>query len=64
MLIQVCYHINDDNFEREMNGLQDAMRQLKVKKGWIVTMNQSDFFEVKDVGKIIMQPAHEFLTQI
>lgn len=58
--IQVCLTINDDNFDREYNGLSEAMQNLGIKEGYIVTLNQSDLFE-KDGMTIRMVPAEEFL---
>lgn len=59
--IQVCLHINDENFEREYNGLLEAMQNLGLTEGSIITLNQSDTFE-KDGKTIKMIPAHQFLT--
>lgn len=61
MAIQVCLTINDENFDREYNGLAEAMKQLDIKEGTIVTLDQSDYFE-KDNLIIRMVPANEFLT--
>ncbi|GAB6010434.1 ATP-binding protein [Dysgonomonas reticulitermitis] len=58
--IQVCLTINDENFDREYNGLLEAMQNLGLKKGIIVTLNQSDRFE-KDDMVINMIPIHEYL---
>jgi len=60
--IQVCYEINDENFEREYNGLLEALRFFDRKEGIIVTMNQKDRFE-KDGFVIDLIPAFEFLTR-
>lgn len=60
--IQVCLTINDENFDREYAGLMEAMKNLGLKEGSIVTLNQSDFFE-KDGMVIKMLPAHEFLEE-
>ncbi len=58
--IQVCFEINDENFDREYNGLAEVMQDTGIKNGTIVTLNQSDTFE-KD-GKVIkMIPASVFL---
>lgn len=58
--IQVCLTINDENFDREFNGLFEAMQNLGINEGYIVTLNQSDVFK-KD-GKIIkMVPVNVFL---
>ena len=58
--IQVCFTINDENFDREYKGLLEAMQNLGINKGSIITFNQSDIFE-KDGITIKMIPAHEFL---
>ncbi len=58
--IQVCLTINDENFDRELNGLLEAMQNLGIKEGYIVTLNQSDKFE-KDDRVVYMIPAYDFL---
>ena len=58
--IQVCLTVNDENFDREFNGLFEAMQNLGLKKGCIVTLNQSDTFE-KEGMVVRMIPAHLFL---
>jgi len=61
--VQVCFDINDENFDREYNGLSEAMQEAGINSGIIVTLNQSDTFE-KD-GKVIhMIPASVFFEQI
>ncbi len=42
MVIQVCWDINNDNIEREMKGLQAAMKETGAKEGIIITYNQND----------------------
>ena len=44
-LFQVCYDLNNDNLEREMNGLKKAMNELKLDYGVILTYNQDDNFK-------------------
>ncbi|WP_296940290.1 ATP-binding protein [uncultured Dysgonomonas sp.] len=58
--IQVCLNINDENFDREYNGLLEAMQNLGLKEGTIVTLNQSDRFEKDDIV-INMIPIHQYL---
>ncbi|GHU95802.1 ATP-binding protein [Bacteroidia bacterium] len=59
-LLQVCWHVNSDNEEREINGLIDAMRYFKQSKGYIITANQKDIISHK--GLIIeLVPAYNFL---
>ncbi|MDP2385094.1 MAG: ATP-binding protein [Bacteroidota bacterium] len=60
-LIQVCLEVNDENFEREKNGLIEALRFFKKKEGVIVTMNQSDEFNIEGC-KIKLVPAYEFMS--
>lgn len=60
--IQVCLTVDDENFDREYNGLLEAMQNLGVKEGSIITLNQSDIFE-RDGMVIKMTPASEFLEK-
>jgi len=59
--IQVCYIIDNDNFEREYNGLVVAMTFFGLTEGIIVTHHQSDTFERNGL-KVRLIPAHEFLS--
>ncbi len=61
--IQVCLTVNDENFDREYNGLLGAMQNLGLQEGSIITLNQSDVFE-KDDMVIKMIPASEFMEKI
>ncbi len=38
--IQVCFEISDQNQKREINGLREAMEDLKIENGTIITYNQ------------------------
>ena len=59
--IQVCLTVNDENFDREYNGLLGAMQNLGLKEGSIITLNQSDTFEKG--GMIIkMIPVCDFFS--
>ncbi|KKB57253.1 ATP-binding protein [Parabacteroides gordonii] len=58
--IQVCLTITNENFDREYNGLLEAIQNLGIKQGTIVTLNQSDTFE-KDGIIIKMMPAASLL---
>jgi len=44
--IQVCYGINEDSKDREINGLLEAMNKFKLKEGMILTNSQNDEFKV------------------
>ena len=43
--IQVCYHLDRENLERELNGLKKAMSTFKLTSGLIITFNQEDKFD-------------------
>jgi len=61
--IQVCYNLNEENKEREINGLKEAMSELKLNKGLILTFNQEDKLTIED--KIIsVIPIWKWLTKI
>ncbi|MFD2962473.1 MULTISPECIES: ATP-binding protein [Olivibacter] len=59
--IQVCYQIDDLNFDREYNGLLEALRFFKLQEGLIITLDQKDVFE-QDGFIIKMIPAYEYLA--
>jgi uncharacterized protein len=60
-LLQVCYEMNFDNKEREMKGLNNAMDELNVNNGTIITFNQNDSYIYN--GKMVeIIPAHDFFT--
>ena len=58
--IQVCYQINDENFDREYKGLMAAMDFFDLAEGIIVTLNQTDEFNKKG-RKVRLIPAYEYL---
>lgn len=60
--IQVCLDVNEENFNRELFGVMEAMQDLKVNIGYIITMDQSDIIE-RDGLTVKMIPVHEFLTE-
>jgi predicted AAA+ superfamily ATPase len=58
--IQVCYELNPDNLDRELNGMIEALEFFDVKEGILITIDQKDTFEKNDkIVKVI--PAHEYL---
>jgi len=58
--LQVCYEINGDNQEREINGLLAALRYFNLKEGTILTINQTDKILI-DGRSINMIPAFDVL---
>lgn len=60
--IQVCFTLNDDNTDREIAGLLDAMQEYNLEEGLVLTMQQSDIFETE--GKtILVKPVWEWLLK-
>jgi predicted AAA+ superfamily ATPase len=60
--IQVCYELNEENREREIAGLTEAMEKFKLKEGWILTYEQEE--EIKMNGKkIIVKPVWKWLLK-
>ncbi len=49
--IQVCYELNDENKDREINGLLEAMEKFKLKEGVILTSDAER--EIKLKNKLI-----------
>lgn len=43
--IQVCWEMNADNIDREIQGLRAAMKETKSPGGYILTLNQEDNFD-------------------
>ena len=61
-VIQVCYRITHDNFEREYRGILEAMKFFNLKEGTIVTLDQSEIIE-KDGFTVKLIPSFEFLRK-
>lgn len=59
-LVQVCSELTDFNTERELNGIFNALDDLSVTEGTIVTLSQKDVFTCHD--KVVnVVPLHEYL---
>jgi len=61
-LFQVCFELNEDNKDREINGMLAAMEYTKLKTGTILTLNQTDELDF-DNKKIIVMPVWQWLIQ-
>jgi predicted AAA+ superfamily ATPase len=58
--LQVCFNLTPDNFDRELDGIVEALTFLNLQEGKIITVHQKDRYE-KD-GKVVEAiPCHEFL---
>ncbi|MEI6731288.1 MAG: ATP-binding protein [archaeon] len=50
--IQVCFELNENNKDRELGGMMEALKKFGLKEGLILTYNQEDKFLVE--GKEIL----------
>lgn len=60
--IQVCYEFNDENREREINGLVDAMKKFKLKEGIIIT-HEEDKEIIVDKNKVKIISMYRWLLE-
>ena len=62
IISQVCWELNDDNENREINGLLDALEFFNISRGYIITYNISDFM-IKNGKEIVIIPFYEFFSE-
>ena len=60
--VQVCYDLNEDNKNREIKGLTDALEKFRLKTGLILTYNQTDELHVNN-KKIKILPVWKWLLE-
>jgi len=60
--IQVCYSLDEDNKQREIKGLMEALSKFNLKEGMILTYNQDDKIETEG-KKIIIKPLWKWLME-
>jgi predicted AAA+ superfamily ATPase len=60
--IQVCYQLTEDNKEREINGLAEALETFDLKEGLILTYDQEDKITVAN-KKILLKPVWKWLLE-
>jgi predicted AAA+ superfamily ATPase len=58
--VQVTYDLNEKNKKRGMDGLVEAMSELKIKEGMILTYDQEDSLKYKGY-EIRVAPLWKFL---
>jgi predicted AAA+ superfamily ATPase len=46
LAVPVCYCLNDDNMNREIDGLKEALRKTRAEKGLIITFDQETRLEI------------------
>lgn len=60
--VQVCYEVNEDNLNREVAGLVEALDFFGLEKGIIVTLTQKDRYNVQN-KEIELLPVRELLSE-
>ncbi|MEB2775703.1 ATP-binding protein [Algoriphagus sp. D3-2-R+10] len=63
--VQVCWELNSDNLQREVKGIKDAMKEIGLSSGFIITYNQEDIFEgisVIAAWKWFLKPANTYFN--
>jgi predicted AAA+ superfamily ATPase len=60
--VQVCYELTPENLDRELNGLLEAMTELNLQEGYILTMDQQEQLE-KNGYKIQVIPVWKWMTE-
>ncbi len=56
--IQACYEYNEENKEREIQGLKEAMKRFHLKQGILLTLDRE-----QDLGEIQVIPIYKWLLQ-
>ena len=57
--VQATVSLSGDNEEREIGGVRAAMRALRKKRGWIVTLAEEDELSFEE-GTVKIAPFHKF----
>ncbi len=60
--IQVCYALNKDNKDRELAGLLEAMDAFKIKKGMLLTNEQTEEIMLRG-NKIQILPVYKWMLK-
>ncbi len=61
-VFQVCYDLNEENKQREINGLLEAMEEFDLDEGMIISFDQEDSYEIKG-KKIKVIPAWKWMSE-
>lgn len=61
--IQVCYDLNEQSREREINGLVEAMNKFNLKEGLILTYDCEEEIKLSGNKKIVVKPVWRWLLE-
>lgn len=59
LAVQACVELTTDDLERELGGIRAAMSRFGLREGWIVTLGQTDSYEVSE-GLVKVVPFSDF----
>ncbi|NQU85669.1 MAG: ATP-binding protein [Mariniphaga sp.] len=62
-LYQVCWQLDQENMDREITGLTEAMDFFGLEQGYIITFNQTDIFKLEH-KTIVAQPFYEWVKPL
>lgn len=57
---QVCYDLNDENYDREVKWCQDFMKKFNIKTSYLITFEQEEIINV-DLGVINVIPFYKWI---
>ncbi|MEW6528366.1 MAG: ATP-binding protein [Candidatus Micrarchaeota archaeon] len=60
--VQVCFKVGDENKDRELGGLLEALDRYNLKEGIIITLDQEDKLEI-DKKRIVIEPAWKWMSR-
>jgi len=62
--VQVCYEINRDDKEKEIEGLMGVMAKFKLKKGLILIYDQEEIIKLKKGYGLMIKPLWKAFRRI
>ena len=59
LAVQACVELETGDLKRELGGVRAAMARFGLREGWIVTLGQTDVYQVPE-GTVRVVPFHDF----
>ena len=63
LAVQACVGLETGDLKRELGGVQAAMARFGLREGWIVTLDQTDVYEIPE-GTVRVVPFHDFAPSV